>query len=41
MAFKINKSQWTQIKASGERMSNLNSKSNTTYNQNPLGSVAF
>lgn len=41
MAYKINKSQWTQLKASsGERMNNLNSKSNTTYN-NQLGSVAF
>lgn len=48
MAYKINKSQWAQLKtASGERLNNLNSKANTNYtmnnnnNTNQVGSVAL
>ena len=45
MAYKINKSQWAQLKkASTDQMNNINSKSNTTYTNNhttQLGSVAF
>ena len=44
MAYKINKSQWAQLKnATGERLNHLNSKQSYTNNNNSnqVGSVAF